>query len=81
MSRCLLCGQFRNKIHSCNFTSFINRNKGVRSYQETVNYFLSLDRSRGASWRKLAKDYKLDHKNIKDRVKTYERQRSAVSNN
>lgn len=71
MSRCLLCGQFRTKAHSCNFISSINRNKGVRSYQEIVNYFLSLDRSRGVSWRKLAKIYKLDHKNIKDRVKTY----------
>lgn len=47
------------------------RNKGVRSYQEVVNYFLTLDRSRGMSWTKLAKTYKIDRKNIKDRITSY----------
>ena len=79
--KCNLCGQFKSKDHDCNFTSFINRNKGMRSYQDVVNYFLVLDKSRGASWRGLAKSYKLDHKNLKDRVKTYERKYNQIGNN
>lgn len=56
------------------------RNKGVRSYQEVINYFLTLDRSRGMSWRKLAKLYKLDHKGIKERVRAYERSNQISTN-
>lgn len=46
----------------------IINNKGVREYQLIVNYFLRLDRSRGMSYAKLAKIYKLDASNIHKRI-------------
>ena len=44
------------------------RNKGVRQYQLIVNYFLTLDKSRGYSYRQLAKMYRLDESNIRKRI-------------
>ena len=46
-----------------------NRNKGVREYQLIVNYFLILDRLRGATYGELARRYKLDRSNISKRVR------------
>lgn len=46
-----------------------NKNKGVREYQLIINYFLILDRLRGASYGQLAKRYKLDRSNISKRVR------------
>ena len=45
--------------------------KGVRAYQEIVNYFLALDRSRGISYWKLSKLYKLDEANVYKRINGY----------
>lgn len=45
-----------------------NKIKGVRSYQEMINYFLKLDRLRGMSYGKLAKLYKLDKNNVRARI-------------
>jgi len=49
--------------------SFEIRNKGVREYQRMINYFLVLDRLRGASYGELALRYKLDRSNISKRVR------------
>lgn len=46
-----------------------NRNKGVREYQLVVNYFLILDRLRGATYGQLARRYKLDRSNISKRIR------------
>jgi len=46
-----------------------NKNKGVREYQLVVNYFLILDRMRGATYGQLAKRYKLDKSNISKRIR------------
>lgn len=43
-------------------------NKGMKEYNQIVNYFLRLDRSRGMSYAKLARVYKLDASNIYKRV-------------
>lgn len=45
------------------------KNKGVREYQRMINYFLIIDRIRGASYGELAKRYKLDRSNISKRVR------------
>jgi Mor family transcriptional regulator len=44
------------------------QSKGMREYQLIVNYFLRLDRLRGASYYQLAKTYKLDQSNIYKRI-------------
>lgn len=49
----------------------IERNKGVREYQHIINFFLCLDNSRGMGYLTLAKFYKLDHKNIAIRIRTF----------
>lgn len=69
--KCKLCGRFKFKDHSCNFTSSISRNKGMKSYRDVVNYFLALDRSRNISLDKLSKQYGIDKSGIKNRIKTY----------
>jgi Mor family transcriptional regulator len=45
------------------------KSKGVREYQRMINYFLIIDRIRGASYGELAKRYKLDKSNISKRVR------------
>lgn len=55
------------KFHSN--AKFEPRNKGVREYQRMINYFLILDRLRGATYGELAKRYKLDKSNISKRVR------------
>lgn len=45
-----------------------NLNKGVKEYRQIINYFLALDRSRGASYCQLAKLYNLDQSNIYKRI-------------
>lgn len=45
------------------------RNKGVREYQRMINYFLILDRIRGATYGELAKQYRLDKSNISKRIR------------
>ena len=47
----------------------MSRNKGVREYQLIVNYFLILDKLRGATYGELARRYKLDRSNISKRVR------------
>ncbi len=44
--------------------------KGVREHQSVVNYFLALDKTRGASYGQLARDYRLDKSNICRRIKS-----------
>ena len=46
----------------------IGANKGVREYNLVINYFLTLDRLRGATYGQLARRYKLDAANIYKRV-------------
>lgn len=47
-----------------------NKNKGVREYQLMINYFLIIDRLRGASYGELARRYKLDRSNINKRIRS-----------
>lgn len=44
--------------------------KGVRQHQSLINYFLALDKIRGASYGELAKTYNLDKSNICRRIKS-----------
>lgn len=46
----------------------MSKSKGVREYQLIVNYFLTIDYLRGATYGQLAKRYKLDAANIYKRV-------------
>lgn len=47
----------------------MSANKGVREYQLIVNYFLTLDRSRGMTYGQLAMKYGIDKSNIHKRVR------------
>jgi len=47
------------------------RNKGVKSLNEIINYFLTIDRLRGFTYGELAKIYRLDKSNIQKRIRTY----------
>lgn len=44
------------------------KNKGVREYQLVINYFLIIDRMRGATYGQLAKRYRLDKSNVRKRI-------------
>lgn len=59
----------RSACRECENSTFNADNKGVREYQLIVNYFLILDRIRGASYGQLAKKYNLDAANISKRVR------------
>lgn len=45
------------------------RSKGMKEYNLMINYFLIIDRIRGASYGQLAKQYKLDSSNISKRIR------------
>jgi Mor family transcriptional regulator len=57
-----------------------NDTKGIRAYQDIINYFLALDRERGASFDQLAKLYRLDKSNIRKRIKKYQDSDEATQN-
>lgn len=75
---CLTCGKVGNLksnwpyyCYSCLGKDRVrdDRNKGVRSYQQIVNYFLVLDRQRGSSYGQLAKAYGMDRSEVNKRIK------------
>lgn len=59
----------RSECKECSKSEFTLKNKGVREYQLIINYFLIIDRIRGASYGELAKRYKLDSSNISKRIR------------
>lgn len=83
--KCSICGKFKSlNSHECKLKIY---NKGVREYNKIITYFLTLDRSRGATLEELRDNYKLDKNNIDKRIrgvlnrKYHERKNSSISNN